>query len=355
MKVSYQPAGKPRGRPDTDGIAVQTGWQFFYAGRVYQIPAVYLFRKGFVADIIGTVDTEALRKFHDRYAPREERLTPRERAQAMLERPYQALGGMKLWFNGEEVTSSWHAEEALFVPWQEHMLSLAEEAFAAYAFLGRENSFSVTRLHAPYPKAQRGIFASMKAIFTRPRLRELRLLIHPTERMLPLEHAVTIGTREKAHQPLSFTHPVTGVMHRLEVMEAKWTDLTAQFQKLHRRMAIRGKGLRPIAQEGQSYLLEITYCVSPPLPKGERLQLQDEARALQPNGTAAKSASAIGIIGSADGPTAIYIAGREMEAPETYGMFCSSIYPRPQESCTICLEGIWTQREPEQAFVFHVT
>ncbi len=354
MKISYQPAGKRRGRPDTDGITVQTGWQFFYAGQAYQIPAVHLFRQGFVADIVGMLDTEALRAFYARYASREERLTPRERAQAMLEHPYQPLGGMKLWFNGEEVTTSWHAEEALFVPWQEPLPPLAEAAFETYAFLDRQNSFSITRLHAPYPKAQRGIFAAMKEIFTRPKLKELRVLLHPTERMLPLEHAFTVGTREKEHPALSFTHPATGVMHTLQVTDAKWMDLTAQFQKLHRMMKRRSRTYRMV-QAGQSHVLEIAYRVSPPLPEGERLQLQDEARTLQPCDAAAKSACAIGVIGSADGPTAIYIAGRETEAPETYGGCCSSIYPQPQESCTICLEGIWTQREPEQAFLFHVT
>lgn len=359
MKVSYQPAGKHRGRQDTDGIAVQTGWQFFYAGQAYQIPAVYLFRKGFVLDIIGTVDTEALRKFHDRYAPREEYLTPRERAQAMLEHPYQPLSGMKLWFNGEEVTS-WHTDEALFVPWQEHMPPLAEEAFAAYAFLSKENSFSMTRLHARYPKAQGGVFAAMKAIFTRPKLKELRLLIHPTEQMLPLEHAFAIGTQEKEHPALSFTHPVTGVAHTLQATDAKWMDLTAQFQKLYRMRKRSGGRVYPITQAGQSHVLEIAYRVSPPLPEGERLQLQDEERTLQPrdtaeSGTAAKSACAIGIIGSADGPTAIYMAGREKKAPETYGVCCSRVYPRPQASCTVRLEGVWVQKEPEQAFLFHVT
>ena len=355
MKVSYQPAGKHRGRSDTDGITVQTGWQFFYAGQVYQIPAVYLFRKGFVLDIIGMVDTGALRAFYDRYASREERLTPRERAQATLEHPYQPLSGMKLWFNGEEVTASWHAEEALFVPWQEYMPLLAEEALTAYAFLDKENSFSVTRLHAPYPRAQRGVFAAMKAIFARPKLKGLRFLIHPTERMLPLEHSFTIDMQEKKHPAFPFVHPATGVTHNLQVTDAKWTDLTVQFQKLHRRMAIRGKRLHPITQAGQSHVLEIVYRVSPPLPRGERLQLQDEARTLQPHSAAAKGACAIGVIGSADGPTAIYIAGREAEASETYGGCCSSIYPQPQANCIMYLEGVWTQKEPEQAFLFHVT
>ncbi len=350
MDVSYKSTGRRRSRPDTDGLAVRTGWRFFYAGQEYEIPAVYLFKKGFVVDIIGRIDTAAMRAFYDRYEQREERLTPHERAQAMLEHPYQPLAGMKLRFNGEEVSGSWHADEALYMPWQAHHLPLAEEALEAYPLLDQDACFSVTRVHAPYPKEQNGVVAAVRRIWARPAFRSLRISIEPSERMLPLEHSFTEAAESGEKAELTFAHPTTGAAYTFRVMDAEWQDFSAQFQKMH-RMLKRRRHIRHMAGEAPGHVLRIRYTLAPPLPQGERLQLQDAVHMQHQSGHS--GASAIGVIGSADGPTAIFTVGREVDQRSMeYGVCYSNFYPGPQESCTINLEGVWTRKEAQAEFSF---
>lgn len=349
MKVSYRSTGRCKSRPDMDGIAIPTGWRFFYAGQNYEIPAVYLFKKGFVADIIGRIDTNAMRAFYDRYEQRGERLTPYERAQAMLEHPYQPLNSMKLWFNGEEVSGSWRADDALYMPWQAHQLPLAEEALEAYP-LDKDACFSVTRLHSPYPKEQNGVIAAARRMWTRPALKSLRISISPSEQMLPLEHSFTVDLESKETPELILMHPITGTAHTLRVMDAEWQDFSAQFQKMH-RMLKRRKHMRHMAGEAPGHILRIRYTLAPPLPKGERLQLQDAMPMQRQSGHS--GASAIGVIGGADGPTAVFVADHDVDQRSTeYGVCYSSFYPGPQESCTINLEGVWARKEAQAEYNF---
>lgn len=346
MKVSYVASNRRRSRTDTDGVAIKTGWRFLYAGRDYVIPAVYLFQKGFVVDIIGKIDTNALRAFYERYEQRGEHLTPYEHAQAMLEHPYQMLEGMKLWFNGEEVLGSSHRQEALYMPWQEHHMPLAKEAMEAYV-LEQDKCFFVTRVHAPYPKGS-GVMEAIGRMWKRPLLKSLRFVFNPTERMLPLSYSLTLDLDEKQMPELAFTHPVTGTLHTLRVTQANWEDLSAQFQKMY-RMLKRKKRIRHTAGEYPGYVLCIGYTLTPQLPQGERLQLQDANVMLQL--LEHRDASGIGVIGSADGPTVIFRAGGERRSMEHNACF-SNVYPSPQPSCTIDLAGIWTQKEPQAEFAF---
>lgn len=348
MKVSYVASNRRRSRPDANGLPVRTGWRFLYAGRDYVIPAVYLFQKGFVVDIIGKIDTNALRAFYERYEQRGEHLTPYEHAQAMLEHPYQMLEGMKLWFNGKEVLGSSHRQEALYMPWQEHHMPLAKEAMEAYV-LEQDKCFSVTRVHAPYPKAPR-ITEAVSRLWKRPLLKSLRIVFSPSERMLPLEHTLALDLEAKKMPELTFMHPVTGTLHTLRVTQANWEDLSAQFQKMY-RMLKRKKRIRHTAGEYPGYVLCIGYTLTPQLPQGERLQMQDANGMLQIQGH--RGASAIGVIGAADGPTTIFWAGSEEFRHSTeHGVYYSNVYPSPQPSCTIDLAGIWTQKEPQAEFAF---
>ena len=106
-----------------------------------------------------------------------------------------------------------------------------------------------------------------------------------------------------------------------------------------------------MAGEAPGRILRIGYMLSPPLPQGERLQLQDAMRTLQPSEHS--GAAAIGVIGGADGPTAIFITDREADQRSMeYGVCYSSFYPGPQASCTINLEGVWTQKEAQADFHF---
>ena len=350
MDVSYRPTGRRKSRPDTDGLAIPTGWRFFYAGQDYEIPAVYLFKKGFVVDIIGRIDTNAMRAFYDQYEQRGERLTPYERAQAMREHPYQPLAGMRLWFNGEEGTGSWHADEALYMPWQAQQVPLIEQVLEAYPFLDRDACFSVTRVHAPYPKEQNGVIAAVRRMWTRPALKSLRISISPSERMLPLEHSFTVDPEAKELPELTFAHPATGTAHTLRVVDAEWQDFSAQFQQMY-RMLKRRKHMRHTVGEAP-HVLRIRYTLAPPLPKGERLQLQDAMRMQRQSGHSG-GASAIGVIGGADGPTAIFVADHdENQRSMEYGVCYSSFYPSPQASCTIDLEGVWTRKEAKAEFHF---
>ena len=333
-----------------DGLAVRTGWRFFHAGQEYEIPAVYLFQKGFVVDIIGRIDTAAMRAFYDRYEQREERLTPYERAQAMLEHPYQPLNSMRVWFNGEEVSGSWHADEALYVPWQAHHVPLAEEALEAYPLLDKDACFSVTRVHAPYPKEQNGVIAAVRRMWTRPAFKSLRISIEPSERMLPLEHSFTVDAESGEKAELTFAHPATGAAYTFRVMDAEWQDFSAQFQKMH-RMLKRRKHMRHTAGEAPGHVLRIRYTLAPPLPYGEHLQFQDAVPMQQQSGHSC--ASAIGVIGSADGPTAVFVADHDVgRRSMEYGVCYSSFYPGPEKGCTINLEGVWTRKEEQAEYNF---
>lgn len=119
------------------------------------------------------------------------------------------------------------------------------------------------------------------------------------------------------------TDPRTGLTHTLRVLSV--TQETVEC------------GLLPSGVQLPTEYCEMRYTLEPPLPAGEML-LQDAApgdtvrTVTTADGLSAEESVCIGIIGGADGPTAVFVSG--CAAGEDVRVACSAVRYEPVETVT---------------------
>ena len=122
------------------------------------------------------------------------------------------------------------------------------------------------------------------------------------------------------------TDPRTGLTHTLRVL-----SLTPE--TMDRSL------LPPVGMEFPTEYVEMQYTLEPPLPVGDFVLVDavpgDEARACKvESGFTAQESACIGIIGGADGPTAVFVSGKGDEAGEDVRAAYSSLHYEPVETVT---------------------
>lgn len=291
------------------GIEMPLGKEFFWNGNYWYIPSMYSCGKGLVLDVCIRLEPEAIIAYYEKWGIAEERqetFDKEERRQMTQENPVNVDFRLKAEINGKEQRKwsgsgiGWMPEECLLP--EEENTEEADDVMEHYR-LDKTKGWSFRRISLPW------------ATKTKPVLRMLALELEPE--LIPVQ-----GPRFVAPQvgeSFSFQHPITGAMHKLTVLDYQ----REQFPK--ERFASK-------EFEFPEYFTQMLYILDPDIPRGE-CTVKDVCnsdtpkRKMSADGPAACS---IGIIGGADGPTAVFAAGKG--TTEKVQVACSGLRFEPAET-----------------------
>ncbi len=289
MKIYYNSSlwGKGKG---LCGLPQRTNWQFEYGGTKRIIPAIYRFSQGIVFDVITILDEIKLREFFEKYEAIEEALTPLQRRCAEQEHPYQTVPIKEIWINGKRVENGYSSSSAMSIPWikQDDELITVRKAYSS--ILNDTVCFGFERFCVPYPEIDSKIQKLLRFLGLN-RVSQIKLCTYPVQEFFPLDIHFKILADEQEKE-ICFNHPVTGIEHRLYFQSVESVELPI--------LVDRNRSL---------YTMQSMYEIEPALPQGDTLQFDTSIQyteQLSSGRFSPTSASAIGIIGGADGPTAIF-------------------------------------------------
>lgn len=303
---------KPRHRP---GREITLGKTFTWGKEEWLVPAMYCCSEGVVLDLLKKVPLEALERFAEKWGleengePRRE-LTPAEQDAMEAENPMEERFRAEVTVNGQPLREStgygvcWVPGLPESARWDGE----AEQVVAHYG-LERDCGWVIWRVCCLWNGGK-----------LKPETVELTMTAE--------KEAVDGGTfTAEPGKTVPLTDPRTGLTHTLRVL-----SLTPE--TMDRSL------LPPVGMEFPTEYVEMQYTLEPPLPVGDFALVDaapgDEARACRvENGlTAQESACCIGIIGGADGPTAVFVSGKGDEAGEDVRAVYSSLHYEPVETVT---------------------
>ncbi len=255
-------AKRGQGRP---GIEIPVGVRFDWEGQAFFVPSVYSCFKGLVVDVC--IETPAKEICG---------------IQAEIETPPDGFSYTpEIWMNGRALkyqcgcSLSWN-------PCMPEDNPGEAKAVLDHYNLDPEQWWTISRYSFPWGRSRR------------PEINTLSLTLHPD--LVALPGLVFQG--KFAGERIEFTHPQTGAEHVLTVEKLERKELPRNFLAEHLLGFPR-------------HYMALTYALD--LPR-EGFSLVDQIKSdplyqIKEN----SQRSAIGIIGGADGPTAIYITGGKAE------------------------------------------
>ncbi len=329
MKTYYNSSlwGKEKG---IHGLPQRTNWQFEYAETKRYIPIIYRFPKGIVFDIITLLDEVKLREFFEKYRNIERELTPLQHRCAEQEHPYQALPMKEIWINGKRVNSGYSSSGNVSIPWARNDDNLRPVQKAYSSILKGTDCFACERYCIPYPetdsKAQK-----LLRFLRLARVNSIKISTHAMQRFYPLNIHFEMSPKDN-QKVVSFKHPVTKIIHTLYFQNAMLVEM-------------------PLGRDKNRnfYAMQSMYEIEPALPQGDTLQFNSSMQYTEPSEDKFRpmAAASIGIIGGADGPTSIFMTGKDKEKTVTHGSHefplhsCFSIPSFDKEGISqFVLEGI---------------
>lgn len=289
MKVYYNSSlwDKSKGIP---GRSQKINWEFEENGLRRIIPTIYHFSKGIVFDLITIIDEGEFRRFYDKYKNIEEDLEPLEQCIVEQEHPYQTMDIKEIWINGIKVEEGHSSSGSLYISWLEGQDELAVVKEAYSHILKNTSCFGCSRYLVPYPKKHHKIGEKL-GLFHLSKIDEIKLITYPIKKLYPLDINFEMSVEENLKE-ISFIHPITGIEHTLYFQNPKVLEI---------------QGL---------YFIQSMYEIEPELAEGSNLQFDSSIHygGMSIVDTDSSSAASIGIIGGANGATAILIAGKDKEA-----------------------------------------
>lgn len=312
-KVFYQGSLYGHFGRDRAGKEIKINKSFLWGGENWLVPSVYICGKGLVADILKSVSVEDFRAFAEKFGLDEaddpENFSPQRLAKAEAENP---LGGgiyVTAKINGRESLMEFSSSDCwnpLFPDGGD-----SEKLLEKYG-LDKSFCWQITRVSIPWRGRKPKKIGSLSL-----RLRADRLRVSEVH-----------FKAERPGDRTEFTNPATGKTHILTVTDIKRQSL-AQFPHIGKDEPKFFTLLRvDISPEISKDALLITDCA-----EGDRTH----KRALP------RKASAIGIIGGADGPTVIiseYESGHTACSsmhfePEYEPDWCMTFYDKPREDIEV--------------------
>lgn len=341
MKVYYNSSlwGKGKG---LHGLPQKIYWQFEYAESKRCIPVIYRFPKGIVFDVVTFLDEARLREFFEKYKAMEETLSPLQRRCAEQEHPYQNVPIKEIWINGKRAESGHSSSSAISIPWarQDDKLTLVRKAYSS--ILKDTACFACERFCVPYPETD---FKDQKFMrfFRLDRVNSVKLFTHSVQWFSPLNIHFEMSGKENQNK-FCFKHPITGRTHTLYFQNAEFVEI-------------------PLGADGNRsfYAAQLMYEIEPALPQGDTLQFNSSVQYMEPSEDkfSPTAASSIGIIGGADGPTAIFVAARNKEKTVPCGLhglplhICFSVPGfHKEDTSQFVLEGINTKKCDSKEYNF---
>ena len=302
---------KPRHRP---GREITLGKTFTWGKEEWLVPAMYCCSEGVVLDLLKKVPLEALERFAEKWGleengePRRE-LTPAEQEQMENENPLEERFWAEVTVNGRRLRQS-TGHGVCWVPGLPESARWDGEAEQVVTHYGLERNcgWAIWRVCCLWNGGK-----------LKPETVELTMTAE--------KEAVDGGTfTAEPGKTVPLTDPRTGLTHTLRVL-----SLTPE--TMDRSL------LPPVGMEFPTEYVEMQYTLEPPLPVGDFALVDaapgDEARACKvESGFTAQESACIGIIGGADGPTAVFVSGKGDEAGEDVRAAYSSLHYKPVETVT---------------------
>jgi hypothetical protein len=271
------------------GSIQKTNWQFEHLGLKRCIPCIYHFRDGIVFDLLTLLDTDKLKACFEKYAKIEDKLMPIERQCAEQEHPYQEMNIHEIWIDGHKIEEGYSSTAATSMPFARENSELLPVQKAYRSILDETVCFNCHRFCVPYPKTGSAMQKLLRALHL-GRINTLKLITHEQRRFYPILLRFTLSD-EDSRKTVGFVHPVTKRTHNLYLQLDEAIEIPQD-----------GDGKQPF------YSFAASYEIEPPLQQNERLQFDSSiSYTLQQTDDFLPTASSfIGIIGGADGPTAIF-------------------------------------------------
>lgn len=293
------------------------GKSFEWNQRLWHIPAVYVCTAGLVVDFCIEIEPEQIKRFVQKAEAvgfDDTRLSPEEREELEAENPLNIDFYSKITVNGKELSlkngcsMSWIPQDCLpeCMSNGEH-----EEVFAwmEHYRLDTERGWVIYRQSFPWEYKRK------------PAIRKLCVSLEP--RLT----AITAGKfkNPKGGECITVLHPQTGVEHVVRIQDISQ-------QKIEHGESLEEK------YECPEYYRMMSYTVTPDLSDRE-FSIADCCQSDEPRrkqtakeqkqGMAGSEACAIGIIGGADGPTAVFLAVKQPGGEEKLHTACSGLRFEP--------------------------
>lgn len=311
-----------RGRP---GQEVSCGAHSVWGGQHFIIPAIYLCGKGLVVDICRRVEREAIEAHYQKLAAYEgmdiDECPPEVVELAEAADPFGSFDYLpSVAINGKTVEYSRGAGE-YYNPLrsEEEIVCSGEQAardIVKHYGLDLEQGWDLRQWSFPWATKRRPAHITS-------------LTLTLTQREQPAEAVQFTAAPGKA---VEFAHPVTGVPCVLTVKDLKPARLPEN------DLPHMGPPM-----EWPREFVEMTYTLTPAVTTGW-VQVNDCASSDKPirKSDAPTEDGAIGIIGGADGPTAIFVSGKQQGDTRTA---CSSLHFAPVEPETIRWKVTYYQKQ----------
>ena len=280
---------KGQGRP---GIEMPVQRRFDWNGQTVYVPSVYSCAKGLVVDICVEVSAGEIHAFMEKWSLSPENdgseFTDEKRMLTEAENPLHIPFSPEVMMNGGMLRSccgyglSWNSCVA------EGNNPQAKGVLEHYS-LDSTCGWVISRCSFPWGRSRR------------PKVRALSLTLRADTVAFP-------GSKfrvSSAGERVAFIHPKTGQQHYLTVQE-------------YERQQIPSEGFGDESFEYPNHYIAMSYTISPDLPSGT-ISLADQVQGDRPRKKRKNpyepetiaDCMAIGVIGGADGPTAIFVAGQE--------------------------------------------
>lgn len=330
MKIYYDSSlwSNKKGRK---GLVQRTDWQFQYADAKRCIPAIYRFRKGIVFDVITELDDAKVHAYIDKYEAQAADMTELEQRLAEQEHPFQPLpvGDIEL---GGCCADAYTSSSSVHIPGRRDDNAL-DDVRQAYG-LSETQCFACQRFCVAYPKAE-SAFVRLRRLICPKSIKSFKLHARQVHRLVPLDVRFDMPEGDKE---VGFVHPLTQAAHKLIVKSAKMIEV-------------------PIGEHQMLYSMHASAEVVPQLGEGESLQFSSSMQASVVNDTSpqcSNEAGAIGIIGGADGPTAVFCENGQNCGNNATPMhtFCAVPTFEKQNKATFVMEGIRVKARDSMEWTF---
>ncbi len=294
---------------DRAGIPLGVGQSLDWGGVTVYLPAVYSCAAGLVADICIGADKQAIRDFIDQWRPyqdREDRLSAAEQEYLDFRNPLHLDFDLEARVNGKHMrqkygtSRSWLPEDCL----PEGVANDLKSRWLMEQYkLDPERGWTIHRISLPW------------ATRRRPKLSSLSLTLRPHPERIPGPIFRLGGVGDSVR----LTHPLTGAGYTLTV-----TDYEAQTIQVFAHDETR---------EYPSHCVTMEFLTEPPLPIGA-IQVTDNAPGdpprpkNPPSGFGPTATDSVGLIGGADGPTALVLA---REGRPVHGAVSSLYFQAPEQ------------------------
>lgn len=305
--------GCEKERPDkVPGEKISVEKEFVWDGRTWRIPAVYICEEGLVVDFCIRIPAEEIEIFWNKWRPRIGELSDKEQLFMEQENPFSINVRTEVFINGDQAEGFSGCGTSFIPPYlkeepEANSASFIEEQMAEAYECDCRDGWKFERLSVSWPE---GVKVPVHSL-------AFQMKKNPVS--YPGPHFRTeLGEGKKQ---VKFIHPATGAEHILTVQSLEQTALPEQDLS-----EIKSGRMR--VQKTPTHLLAMFYTVEPKLSLQE-LQIFDCAKSDPPVLEKETGAAGVSVIGGADGPSAIFFAGKTGAGHKDWSSASSALHYEP--------------------------